>query len=164
MRVAIFAGTLAMVLGLSPCLAQAPADEHNADLPSAADWKMLTEARIDAVKAALQLTPEQAKLWPPVEEAIRTRGQARYLRLQALMQPGGEHETVIELLRHRADGLAQRSGELKRLADAWQPLYQTLDEAQKLRLRILAIYALREMRDTIESEQMQYFDEEDLGF
>jgi len=84
--------------------------------------------------------------------------------LQAFLQPTTEHESVIDLLRHRSEALAQRSAELKRLADAWQPLFQTLDEAQKLRLRILAVYALREMRDELESRQMQYFDDEDSGF
>ena len=34
---------------------------------SARDWNKLTDLRIDLVKAALQLTPEQTKLWPPVE-------------------------------------------------------------------------------------------------
>src|SRR5215470_2495987 len=35
-------------------------------------------ARIGIVKAVLQLTPEQAKYWPAVEEAIRGRAQAQY--------------------------------------------------------------------------------------
>src|SRR5262249_38652512 len=35
-------------------------------------------ARIGIVKAVLQLTPEQAKYWPAVEEAIRARAQAQY--------------------------------------------------------------------------------------
>jgi hypothetical protein len=165
MRAAILVGALALVLGLSPVHAQNAAAEHAQDMPSAAEWTSLTDARIDAVKAALDLSPEQAKLWPPVEDAIRARGQARFVRLQALLQPSSEHETVIDLLRHRADNLAQRAGELKRLADAWQPLYQTLDEAQKLRLRILAVYALREMRDRLESRHMEFMDDDDeMGF
>jgi len=32
------------------------------------------------------------------------------------------------------------------------------------RLRILAVYALREMRDEVESRRMQFFDDEDSGF
>src|SRR5262249_10776860 len=40
----------------------------------AADLKALTDARIGIVKAALQLTPEQAKYWPAVEEANPQQG------------------------------------------------------------------------------------------
>ena len=36
-----------------------------------ADLNALTDARIGIVKAALQLTPDQAKYWPAIEEAIR---------------------------------------------------------------------------------------------
>jgi hypothetical protein len=35
------------------------------DRLTAADWEHLTDARIKIVKAALQLTPDQEKLWPP---------------------------------------------------------------------------------------------------
>ena len=36
----------------------------NAATPSAADWNNLTDMRIDVVKAALKLTPDQEKYWP----------------------------------------------------------------------------------------------------
>ena len=45
--------------------------------PSAADLKSLTDARVAMIKAALQLTPDQEKYWPPVEEAIRARAKNR---------------------------------------------------------------------------------------
>ena len=41
--------------------------------PSAADLNALTDARVGIIKAALQLTPDQEKYWPTVEEAIRAR-------------------------------------------------------------------------------------------
>jgi hypothetical protein len=43
----------------------------------------------------------------------------------------------IERLRKRADAMAERAADLKRFADAAQPLYATLDEAQKRRLQTL---------------------------
>lgn len=43
----------------------------------AADRNTLTDMRIDLVKAALQLTPEQEKYWPAVESAIRSRADDR---------------------------------------------------------------------------------------
>ena len=57
--------------------------------------------------------------------------------------------------------LAQRAAGLKKLADAWQPLYASLNDAQKERLRFLAVYVLQEMRDAVESRRMQSEDEED---
>jgi hypothetical protein len=40
-----------------------------------------------------------------------------------------------ELLRNRTDALAQRAVELKNLANAWQPLYQSLNPDQKIRMQ-----------------------------
>jgi hypothetical protein len=153
-----------LVLPLSPSVAQNPVTEAAQDILNAADWQELTEARIDAVKAALQLTPEQAKLWPAVEDAIRARGQGRYLRLQALAANTASKVDPIQLLRTRAQSLAQRSKELEALAAAWQPLYQTLEPSQKMRLRVLAVYALREMRDGLESQRLEHLDEDDFAF
>ena len=42
------------------------------------DLKALTEARIAATKDILKLTPEQTRFWPPVENAIRARAEARH--------------------------------------------------------------------------------------
>jgi hypothetical protein len=44
---------------------------------SAADFNALTNARVTMVKAALQLTSDQEKYWPAIEEAIRS-GAASY--------------------------------------------------------------------------------------
>ena len=65
--------TFLFVAGSSLAYAQ----ESPPPIPSQADFKILTDARIGIVKAALQLTPEQEKLWPPVEEAIPAPGQRR---------------------------------------------------------------------------------------
>ena len=128
--------------------AQAPAMAPKGG-PSPADLAALTDTRIELVKIALQMTPEQQKLWSPVEEAIRARASARQAhiaKLAAAMKDDKEY-TPIELLRERADALVQRGTTLKKLVDAWQPLYESLDSRQKQRLRILAVLVLREMRD-----------------
>ena len=49
-----------LVVGSSLAYAQ----ESSPPVPSQANFKVLTDARIGIVKAALQLTPEQEKLWP----------------------------------------------------------------------------------------------------
>jgi LTXXQ motif family protein len=105
------------------------------------DLAKLTNERIEVVKAALQLTPDQMKYWPAVEDAIRTRAQNRQTRITRIVETVGKRsdDSVIDTLRNpnpveflnrRADALAQRSADLKKLADAWQPLYQTLTPEQ----------------------------------
>jgi hypothetical protein len=43
---------------------------------------------------------------------------------------------------------------MKRLADAWQPLYQTLNPDQKQRMRLLAMHVVREVRGAVERHRM----------
>jgi hypothetical protein len=124
---------------------------------SAADLNALTDARVGIIKAALQLTPDQEKLWPAVEEAIRTRAknqQARFERV-AELRDGNAMETVrdrnpVELMQRRAEALTQRATDLKKLADAWEPLYKTLSADQKKRMAFATYAAMRGMRDAIE--------------
>jgi hypothetical protein len=67
----------------------------------------------------------------------------------------------IAFMQRRADALAQRSADLKKLADAWQPLYQTLTPDQKRRMAFLTILVLREMRNAVEQRRVRAEDEED---
>lgn len=147
--------------------AQAPASTGGAPqtLGEAAS-KALIERRIEVIKITLGLTPDQAKLWPAVEEAIRARLIARHARLANLARaadtPGDANP--IELLRMRADNLTQRGAALRKLADAWQPLIAALDDNQKLRLRFLAAYVLREMRDAVETRLTATEDEFEIDW
>ena len=142
------------------------------DRLTAADWDQLTDARIKLVKAALQLTPDQEKLWPPVEEAIRIRAKDRQARLATAAERVRElrdrsrievlrDRNPIEFMKRRADRLVQRAADLNRLADAWQPLYQTLDPEQKRRMAFLAIFAMRELRDAAEERRVRSEDDND---
>ena len=67
----------------------------------------------------------------------------------------------IELLRGRADALAQRAARLKKLVDAWQPLYQSLTPDQKQRMQVLAMRVLRQLKDAVDTRRMETYDEED---
>ena len=120
--------------------------------PSAADLNALTDARVGIIKAALQLTPDQEKYWPAVEEGIRARAKNRRvaeLRDSSPMEALGERSPV-ELMRRRAEVLSQRAADLKKLADAWEPLYKTLTPDQKKRMAFATYAAMRGMRDAIE--------------
>jgi hypothetical protein len=157
--------TALFVTASSLAYAQAPStagSEQEEPKLSAADLSALTDARIAIVKAALQLTPEQAKYWPAVEEAIRNRATGRQARLaaRARQRDQGDRDP-IDVVRHRADALAERSAELKQLADAWQPLYSTLSPDQKQRLRVYAVHILRIVPRAIELRRMQNEDESD---
>lgn len=162
----VAAAATAFFLTASPLsYAQTP----SAALPerlSTADWTKLTDLRIDLVKAALQLTPDQTKYWPPIESAIRARAQNRMARLSKIAETVGSSVDItsnrdpIAFLKWRADALAQRSVDLKKLADAWEPLYQTLSPEQKKRMATLAIFVLRDMSDVAEQRRAQA-DEDD---
>jgi zinc resistance-associated protein len=105
--------------------------------PSAEDRSAFTDARIAALKAGLRLTPEQEKNWPTFEAAIRDISKARADRITARAneQPPSD---PVERLHRRADALGTVAAGLKKLADAEEPLYKSLDDAQKQRFQILA--------------------------
>ena len=119
------AGTTALFLSASPIAnAQSPQSSSGAspERLNAADRNNLTEMRIDLVKAALQLTPEQEKLWPPVESAIRARAEDRKARIAKIQETVGRRadESRVEAMRNRdpiaflqrrSEALAQRSAD-----------------------------------------------------
>ncbi len=106
------------------------------------DRAALVDARIAAIQAGLKLTPDQDKLWPPVESAARDFAKLRIDRANARMtaneaQDSRTPEDPVARLRERADNMAASAAAMRRVADAADPLYKTLDEGQKRRLAIL---------------------------
>jgi len=149
----------AVLIAASPLVYAAETSSNTVGMthPSAADLNSLTDARVAMIKAALQLTPDQEKYWPAVEEAIRTRAknrQARWERLAQLRDTSpleALHErNPVELMQRRAESLSQRAADLKKVADAWEPLYKTLSEDQKKRMAFVTVVTARGLRDTIE--------------
>jgi hypothetical protein len=114
-----------------------PRAEHHHRSP--ADIAAFTDARIAALKAGLELTPDQVKNWPPFEQAVRDMVQLRIQRIQA-RQSGDQQPTTspFDRLSRRADNMSKTSAALKKVADAGAPLYQSLDDAQKGRFMMLA--------------------------
>jgi len=105
-----------------------------------ADRAAFADARIAAVHAGLKLNADQEKLWPPVETAVRDFAKLRIDRANARMnEPQDEQksEDPVARLRERADNMATSAAALKKIADAADPLYKTLDEGQKRRLTML---------------------------
>lgn len=107
------------------------------------DRAAMADARIAAVRAGLKLTPDQDKLWPPVETAVRDFAKLRSDRANARMtarEAGAARDAKpdpVVRLRERADRMATTAAALKKIADAADPLYKTLDDGQKRRLAVL---------------------------
>src|SRR5258708_5125067 len=105
------------------------------------DRAAFADAPIAAVHAGLKLTPDQEKLWPPVETAVRDFAKLRIDRANARMKAKEDDaqtpDDPVARLRTRADNMATTAAALKKIADAADPLYKTLDDGQKRRLAIL---------------------------
>jgi hypothetical protein len=108
------------------------------------DRAAFLDARIAAVHAGLKLNADQEKLWPPVEAAVRDFAKLRFDRANARMNadmnsPDARQapDDPVTRLRQRADNMAADAAGLKKIADAADPLYKTLDDGQKRRLMAL---------------------------
>ena len=105
------------------------------------DRAAFADARIAAVHAGLKLTADQEKLWPSVEAAVKDFAKLRIDRANARMNPPQDAartpDNPVARLQERADTMATTAAALKRIADAADPLYKTLDDGQKRRLAIL---------------------------
>jgi hypothetical protein len=152
----IAAAGVVFVLSATPLAhAQAPS-ARAAERLSASDVGALTDAQVNIIEATLQLTPDQKKYWPAVENAIRQRVKDRQARLARVGQTVGERSDSgpVEAMRDRnpVDFMHRR-------ADAWQPLYQTLTPDQKRRMGFLVIFVVRDMRDRAEQRRIESDDD-----
>ena len=107
------------------------------------DRAAMADAKIAAVHAGLKLTPDQEKMWPPVESAVRELVKIRLDRVAAreaaAAKPADDQAKPdpVARLRKRAENMAASAAALKKIADAADPLYKTLDDGQKRRLAML---------------------------
>jgi hypothetical protein len=107
------------------------------------DRAAFADARIAAVHAGLKLNADQEKMWPPVESAVRDLVKIRLDRANARMQQPGDGQAAqpnddpVARLREHAGTMAATADAMKKIADAADPLYKTLDEGQKRRLAVL---------------------------
>lgn len=153
MKKAVLAVTLAATLASSSMIGAAYAQQARGDVRherqdrhermTDIDRGALTDARIAALKAGLKLTPDQEKLWPGVEAALRESSQKRrekfaeWRKEREARENSGSRSDMVSRLRARADHMSEGATNLRELADAIDPLYKTLDEGQKRRFAIL---------------------------
>jgi hypothetical protein len=106
------------------------------------DRAAMADAKIAAVHAGLKLSADQEKLWPPVESAVRELVKVRLdraaARAAAAAKPDDQPKPdPVARLRRRAENMLASATALKKIADAADPLYKTLDDGQKRRLAML---------------------------
>jgi LTXXQ motif family protein len=126
-----------MTAYLTPVIAQAQQqqaqDQDEEKEASPSDKSAFLNAHIAALKAVLALTPEQEKLWPPVETAIRDavkESSARAEKLRSMPEP----KSALELLNLVADQEIARATSLKKFVTAFEPLVTSLTPEQKRRI------------------------------
>jgi hypothetical protein len=119
------------------------------------DRAAYADARIAALKAGLRLSAEQEKLWPPVESTLKDLAAKRITRQEERRAEWRERReqrqearrddksreerraereqrfNPMERLRKGSERMTERGADLKRLADATEPLYNALDDGQK---------------------------------
>ncbi|MBR0869370.1 Spy/CpxP family protein refolding chaperone [Bradyrhizobium tropiciagri] len=146
MKKVLLAGIAALTLaGSTVVYAQHRPWFHGQMRMSPEDRAAFLDARIAAVHAGLKLTADQEKLWPAVEAAVRDFAKQRMDRANARMaaeKNDGDNKAEkpadpVTRLRERADSMAATAASLKKIADAADPLYKTLDDNQKRRLSML---------------------------
>lgn len=102
------------------------------------------DARIAELKANLHLTADQEKNWAGLQTALHDYGVGQSKNAMEGANPPsrrereeqGQNERPNDIARMRtmADDLAARAASMKKLADAAEPLYTSLDDRQRKEL------------------------------
>ena len=135
------AGTAALaILGSSLVYAQerGRGDRSDRFQPNIEDMRAFADARLAALHAGLGLNAEQEKNWPAFEQAWREMSKPRLDRVGAAVRDRRDRsDDPADRMHQRATELTDRGAALKKVADAFDPLYKSLDDAQKRRFAVL---------------------------
>src|SRR6202051_58706 len=118
MKKVLLAGVAALVIaGSTVAYAQHRQWFHHHERMNPEDRAAFADARIAAVHAGLKLSPDQEKLWPPVEAAVRDFAKLRIDRANARMNAKPDDaqqkpDDPVARLRQCADKMA---------TSAWAP-------------------------------------------
>lgn len=134
---------------------------------AANDRKSMFEARLAGLHAGLLLTPEQEKMWPAVESAIRgfvtMRTEQADDRADRHQDADEDEDWIgndpITALTDYSDDLLERGRVLKAVADSAGPLWASMTEEQKHRLPKL----LRDMNPRHQPHGRRAADRDDEG-
>ncbi|MGC2787762.1 MAG: Spy/CpxP family protein refolding chaperone [Roseiarcus sp.] len=123
----------------------------------AADRETMLDAKLAGMKAGLGLTADQEKLWSPFESAVKDADKSRMDAIGQMMRmrAEGERMSPIDHLDAMADRLSQGAANIKKIADAAKPLYDSLDESQKHKFGMLGRMLMPE-RSRFAMEMMRH--------
>lgn len=131
---------VATALLAAPAMAQAPAAPQANDAPPPMvdlytddDAQATLDARLIALKTVIRLTPEQEKLWAPVEAAIRqaSKNASERAAQRVKADPAQDFLDVLERL---AEAETARANDLKSVIAAAKPLVASLSAEQQRRI------------------------------
>jgi hypothetical protein len=167
---AAFAGTAALaIVGSSLVYAQERGRPGGFERPQSTersrptldDMRAFADAKLAALHAGLGLTPDQEKSWPAFEQAAREMAKLRLDRFAAAVnarrdrapQPQPQSGDPADRMHRRAATMTETGTTLKKVADAMDPLYKSLDDGQKRRFAMLE----RMLRPSDEGQQGREF-------
>jgi zinc resistance-associated protein len=144
MKKLVLSAIAAAAIAGSAFTLSAIAAEDNAG-PPGVEWMManqslMLDAKLAGMKAVLKLTPEQEKLWPAFESAVRDGMKMRMDMMKTRMEAmgamrekmqSGQRPSPIDMMTRMSDHLAKASEAVKKVADAAKPLYDSLNDEQK---------------------------------
>lgn len=115
-----------------PAAQSAPAQAAPGSTYTDADARAVLNARLAALKAVMELSPEQEKLWTPLEAAIReiSRNAAERRQAREKVVP----KSFLDFLEVAANDEEARAQDLKRFVAAAKPLVASLTPAQVRRI------------------------------
>ena len=125
---------------------------------TAADAGAVLNVRIVALKTVMALTPEQEKLWPPVEAAIREVAKSSFERLKQRLTAASRPADFLDALGKIADAEEARAKDLKTFVAA-KPLVAALSPEQKR--RVPAFFGMIDVPGGQPSAQLWLFEEEE---
>jgi hypothetical protein len=121
-----------LLLAGAPAFAQTP--DTTADTPvtstAAAAHDKDVDARIKSLHDKLQITKDQEAMWSKVAGAMYDNAMAARAEYQE-RQDKQDSMTAIEDIRSSQTHMQDRADGLKKLADAFEPLYQAMTPAQQ---------------------------------
>lgn len=86
------------------------------------------DAQLKGMKSSLRLTADQDKNWAPFESTVKDAEKAR---LVALKKEQGNNLAPMDRLNAKAERIAQGKASIEKIVEAAEPLYASLNDAQK---------------------------------
>jgi hypothetical protein len=135
-KTAILLMSAALLTGVGPTGSAVARDRSDRAELTAAQMTDRAEVRTAKLKVDLNLTADQEKNWAGFATAMQDMSKKQADRRIALRDARAQqHGTfdALDAMRKNADSQIERSNDQKKLADAAQPLYASLNEQQKSR-------------------------------